>query len=126
MFFDKIYGYDITDMIISFKKLNDINYNSYEIISDNLNYILNNNIEYLYDSVVFQHIISNEYNEYIASIVNLSNIKYLIGLTSEINLYNVIQWKILIEKYNFKVLYKEIEKETFGIPHLFVILEKNI
>ena len=53
MFFDKIYGYDITNMIISFKKLNDINYNSYEIISDNLNYILNNNIQYLYDSVVF-------------------------------------------------------------------------
>ena len=126
IFFDKIYGYDITDMLLSFKKLNDINYNSYEKISDNLNYILNNNnIQYLYDSVVFQHIISDEYNEYIANIINLSNIKYLIGLTSELNLYNVKQWKILLEKYNFKVLYKESEEETFGIPHLFVILEKN-
>jgi len=76
-------------MLLSFKKLNDIKYNSYEKISDNLNYILNNNnIQYLYDSVVFQHII---YNKYIAKIINLTNIKYLIGLTSELNLYNVKQ-----------------------------------
>ena len=130
MFFNKIYGYDISDMILTFKNLNDINdiknYNSYELVSDNLKNILNNNdIEYLYDSVVFQHIISVDYNEYIAKLISLSNIKYLFGLTSEINLYNVIQWKILIEKFNFKVIYTEIENETFGIPHLFVILEKN-
>ena len=125
-YFNKVYGYDIPSMIDKLKDSEDKTLlNMYDSLEDNIDNLLKNNMEFLFESVVFQHIVSEDYCSKITEKIAKSKINTLFILYNSGLESLPIAINMLINKHNFHITYETPDDESFPtIPHTFIILEK--
>lgn len=125
-YFKKVYGYDLPSMIDKLKDSEDKTLlNMYDSLEDNIDNLLKNNIEFLFESVVFQHIVSEDYCSKITEKIAKSKIKTLFVLYNSGN-PRPIAIDMFINKHDFHITYETIEDKSFyPLPHTFLILEKK-
>lgn len=122
-FFSCVIALDLPEMIVRLKA--EHLDNLYDSVYDNLDGIKNETVNVVYDSVVWQHIVSVPYvTELVNRLVEIPSLNAVVSLTKQSRTSNTLPIRLLIENHGWKKVLSDTETQTFGCPHDLTVLRR--
>ena len=120
-FFPRVIALDLPEMIVRLKA--EHLDNLYDSVYDNLDGIKNETVNVVYDSVVWQHIVSIPYvTELVNRLVEIPSLNAVVSLTNQS--VNSLPLRLLMENHGWKKVLSDTETQTFGSPHNLTVLRR--
>lgn len=120
-FFPCVIALDLPEMIARLKAEHlDI---LYDRVYDDLNEIKNETVNVIYDSVVWQHILSVSYvTQLLNQLVDIPSLNAVVSLTNQS--VPSLPLRLLMENHGWKQVLLDTETQTFGCPHTLTVLRR--